>query len=487
MSETLQYTVPDVHGADASITLDVIALEEFTEEAVTDERGNYCLNQITARWRTIFNPGANSYRMNGLNLQKQSGHMPAVTEQSLIWFLQQARGQLVWTIGDNVQLRSPLSGKSVDSHNGPIPKIVSIQKINGVRCYEIVWEVTTWLNQSFKVTNTPPVLLSNTWTMQEVLNEQYLSVRQIEGRAKFDPSRMQPGTVPDDYRDWVLPVACRGFKRTVNVMAAADGSQLLYSVQDVEQRVKLEIPGVTDVTAQVSLDFIMPSVASMLGTAVEAVAGAVSAASSMAKNIYKKARNDTQALGMAAGGGLMTTLNFNRNLSTNIPINVHTVQVRVWGAKSASISYLTIKALQIAEYHLREAELNTGGPHARWGHNIIQDIDAGIVQVNRMVMVPPAGLGGPNGGAIGQLNNFAATNKQGFLAEADYTNQANVPAPIPAAAVNSSVPPKRKTAGVHGRGEFIGRIFAQALQSPGEAPVQPALPISAVAVVNPNS
>lgn len=473
---------------EVTIRMEVIGIEGVNEEAIKDERGNYVFNQITVKFRLIFSPAMVSYKQNGIAIQAQAGQFPAITEQSLIFYLQQ-RGRLTWMVGDEVQLSTPLAGRSVDSNNGPFPEVLTIQEMHGARTYEILWQITTFLNQSFKAKPNPPVLLSNVWDCVESLQENYLAVRQYSGRARFDPSRFPAGMTPDSYRDWVLPPAMRGWKRMVNVTATSDGTQLLWGITDLEQRVKLEIPNITRVEVQVGGDRLVPSVVTQVSGVASAVGGLTGAAVSAGNRAKEKGKGlrglipEVPGLGQAALG-FATSLGG----ANWLPMNTHHVTVRVFGTKQANIFLLTTVASQIANFHLRFAAINTNGPYTTSALHVLQDITHGMVEIRRIVSVPPAqtGILGTDQNTL--FMNFMKSNNDGFEANSDYDAFANNPATIPQRAVGSSVPPRRTTnAGVHSRGYANAKIFAQVLQNPGAAPVAPPLPTQPESPANPNS
>lgn len=495
MSEVLTYSFGSGHLPIASVNLQVIELLGLSSEVETDERGNYICNKVTARWKTILQPAVNSFRTQGKALRQEFGHMPTVSEQALTFWLQQPRGRLTWTINGQTQLQSPLPGKTVDSRNGPIPRVVAITKINGARCFEIVWELTTYLAEGWKYINNPPIVLSNVWSMSETLTDSYLSVRQIEGRATFDTARFPAGVTADDYRSLVLPICPRNFKRAPVVCSlSADSATLFYSITDTEQRVRLEIPDITRITVQRSADFLAPSTVTTVSSIADAVGNIVGAGVGGGARASKRnvgLRGLVPEIPSFAGAAL----GFARALQTSLPSISHQVQVRVWGTRRASIFWLTQKALQIAQYHLRREAINTNGIFTTQAFHVLQDISSGMVQVSYMVSVPPtitadstiAAAGTVFSGqfvsnALQNLVNFMLLNKNGYSRDDEYAPSDANPTAQPTGgavgmALGSSIPPGGKLGtGTQCRGYANAKLFAQALQDPAAIPTPPNLP-----------
>lgn len=366
MSETVRYTV-----GEKVLEFDVVSTEDIKCKDVEDERGNQVMMQVTMRFRMVLNPATlGSYRIQGVNIVTGFGNLPATTSDAISWHMNTPRGRLVWTIGDVVQISSPEAGLDTDAANGPLPNVVSIAEIHGLRTWEMIWEVTTFLHYADRFTgegSTPRRLLSHTWTTTETLSRSlgYRSIRVTEGTAIFDTSTLDQISAgffnPDSFRLHLMPVCPGGFAREdIEVVADPSGAILRYRVTDHEQYITMTAHSIVYADCAHSFDTIAPTIGGVVGNTLNLAttlqnnrdAGQAAERRALEKNIKARDGRTYKPEGVY-GRQLANASALTHTFFNSLPLVNWNVVTHVKGTKRASVEYLILKATKVLNYRLR--------------------------------------------------------------------------------------------------------------------------------------
>lgn len=174
----------------------------------------------------------------------------------------------------------------LDANNGPIPIDVSIQKIFGGNAFRISFEIEvhrilcsspldpeeephSWIDPDTEFMQKNRFLLSNTWSSEESMDEEWRRVRVIEGTL-----RVRDTTVwSQAFRSLCIPGLLPGYKRTSTRFASDPTNIVLkYRIEDRQAEAAPPLPAIdwkmthTDaarnefgqVTRQINIDLIGP-------------------------------------------------------------------------------------------------------------------------------------------------------------------------------------------------------------------------------------
>jgi hypothetical protein len=139
----------------------------------------------------------------------------------------QPRQQLVYSLSGQPVLTSPLPGFPTDCTNGPKPFYFNVVDIKGPRTFIVDFGIETDQNEC-PLRNYPlqRYVLSHTWGMEHVLDQDFFTKRVINGKVVFRADAINAiGTVqPDDFRRLLLHQVPANTKRAkVHVHAHEDG------------------------------------------------------------------------------------------------------------------------------------------------------------------------------------------------------------------------------------------------------------------------
>ncbi len=155
----------------------------------------------------------------------------------------------------------------VDVNNGPLCSADVVENI-GDKTFHVEWTVTTWINdapQPGTVTSkgtstvpqypTPP-LLANEYEMVHVIDQDFFSVRFVQGRAVFRSDVLQALKLfPDQLRYWLgLPTPARFRREQIRVRQLSDGLTTEYSYVDRERVLSFDPNVFTRVEMTVLID-----------------------------------------------------------------------------------------------------------------------------------------------------------------------------------------------------------------------------------------
>lgn len=226
-------------------------------------RGTY--NPATFSWDLGTGPGGT------LAPFPVAGRLPPTSNNATRHFLMQSRGTFVYTIGGIVPvlggpvvggieaLRAPTnvlgsnvnpngttnggatpttSAYQTDADNGPRPLHCHVVEVKGTKTFLVDWAIECYVNECylFKTSQSLSALLSQRWTYEEDLDQDFFATRTIKGHAIFRSDRLLAlSAVPDDYRAWLVHPVLPNFRRTVQQMIPSeDGTRIDYVLVDRE-------------------------------------------------------------------------------------------------------------------------------------------------------------------------------------------------------------------------------------------------------------
>lgn len=331
-------------------------LLEASRDIVTDTATNYLYTTHRYRVRGVLNPSINSYLVpgvaNGVFLTDPTQSLGAygtVTEQGIRHYMMQPRRRLRIRTPADVQGRQGVPGMPVppagqpaapfnwvdspgtnvdgtqatlDCNNGPRPVACDVVYVSGTKTFVVDFAFETYINEAFRYTATPPVMLSHVWKVEEDIDQDYYSTRTIEGYARFRGDRLAfLGAMPDDFRGWLFHPRPNGFKRVaINVRCAEDGNSLVYRLVDKQLALSIAPQGVTRIELVHTVTDngwnYEAGVKAAIPAALAAAAGFGGAGWGM---------EAAQAAGSAAAGAMA------QQQGNIIPKKVTIVTARVWG------------------------------------------------------------------------------------------------------------------------------------------------------------
>lgn len=124
--------------------------------------------------------------------------------------------------------------KDCDVKGGPFPLVHDVIQIVGTKSYIVDFEIETYVNETDLFNVTPSTLLSNRWTEEEDIDQDFFAIRKISGLAMFRKDRLiDLGAFADDFRAYCFPPLANGFHRfAIHVAISEDDTQLAYTVID---------------------------------------------------------------------------------------------------------------------------------------------------------------------------------------------------------------------------------------------------------------
>jgi hypothetical protein len=173
---------------------------------------------------------------------RRFGGNAAYTAEAVKQVLLQPRMQLIWSINGLRVLQSPIGGFLCDSSNGPKPVSCDVVEIHSGKTFLVDWTVQTDISPCPLYTSTPDPVLSNQWTQEDTLDEDFLVKRTTRGRTIFDAAILagiNPGVIrdaPDSFRQLIiLPITASNMKReSVRVKVLEDGVTVEWETVDKE-------------------------------------------------------------------------------------------------------------------------------------------------------------------------------------------------------------------------------------------------------------
>lgn len=263
--------IPGTAGV-ADLTLDPVQQLGYEQVPVWDGP-TYLYTIHRMHFRGIYNPASFAWNIaqnvplggdyTGLYPILSPGSLAPITNDAIRHYLLHPRGTLTYNIGGIVQpipggstvvisggmeaLRSPTNvlgaddddspaSYTVDCKNGPVPLHCNVVEVRGKKTFVVDWAIECYVNESyiFRRSTTLSALLSQRWTVEEDLDQDFFATRIINGHAIFRSDRLQIlNAVADDFRAWLMNPPQNNFRRTVQqILISEDGTRLDYVLID---------------------------------------------------------------------------------------------------------------------------------------------------------------------------------------------------------------------------------------------------------------
>lgn len=157
-------------------------------------------------------------------------------------FLMQPRQKFKYIVGDDIMLEVPTIDAITDCANGPKPVSLNIKKVNGLQSMYVEYVISTDLNESIRYGAPEYPILSNHYSMEHEINQDYYTTRKVSGIAHFRADLLyRDGLSPDDFREWLNIPSPKGFKRdVVRCRVHPDALKMEYSFVDREMHHHLD-------------------------------------------------------------------------------------------------------------------------------------------------------------------------------------------------------------------------------------------------------
>jgi len=158
------------------------------------------------------------------------------------YFLTIPRQKLKYVVGNSVLIESPAPDLMVDCNNGPKPVACTVKSVNGLQSLFVEFAIQTDINDSTKFGAPKYPILSNHFSMEHDIDQDYYTTRKISGVAVFRSDLMhKDGLSPDDFREWLNLPSPYGFKRdVVRCRLHPDSMKMEYSFIDRELHYHLD-------------------------------------------------------------------------------------------------------------------------------------------------------------------------------------------------------------------------------------------------------
>ena len=266
--------------------LNVIKTNKYERRAVFDDSQNYLYTRHVLSVRATFNPATQTDFLDGrvrrvpsggtvpspaLDVPvlgnegplrstlilphtvppNRAGNMSGATAAEAVKHaLMQPRLLLVYSVGGQEVLVSPQPGMVCDATNGPVPIAADVVEVQSHQTFVVDFTIQTDINECPKFNETPPVILSNTWSEQQDIDGDFFATNTVTGKAIFDAAILRtPGLTntvlqsPDFFRNWFAPPIRPGYKREqIQVSVEPNGYVVNYMVVDREMAMPFHDP-----------------------------------------------------------------------------------------------------------------------------------------------------------------------------------------------------------------------------------------------------
>lgn len=157
-------------------------------------------------------------------------------------FLTQPRQKLKYVVGNTVLLNSPEDGQIIDCTNGPKPKGFSINRINGINSAQVSFTIQTDVNDAHIFGAPKYAILSNSYTMEHIIDQDYYTSRKVSGMIHFRTDVMIDENIsPDDFRELInIPTPVTMKRDLVKCRLHPGSMKMEYSFIDRETHFHLD-------------------------------------------------------------------------------------------------------------------------------------------------------------------------------------------------------------------------------------------------------
>lgn len=300
-------------------------------------------------------------------------------------FLTQPRQGLKYVVGNTVLLQSPeLESEgpdvymAVDCTNGPKPKGFTIHKVNGINSIQVSFTITTDVNDAHLFGAPKYAVLSNSYTMEHIIDQDYYTARKVSGLIHFRTDVMLDENIsPDDFRELINIPTPPTMKRDLVKCRLHPGSMKMeYSFLDRETHFHLDTRS-TGQQNYISKVF-LPNMKNITRLEItQGVSNMSPTPYSAAQAAYKGAERTTIDKGPLEGqiNGWLVAGNVLTGIGAAIPVNEETLSIQVYGNNLSDkheleylIYYIVQKKLpysRMAGKYNFKLEIDSMGSYAR--------------------------------------------------------------------------------------------------------------------------
>jgi len=294
-------------------------------------------------------------------------------------FLTQPRQKLTYVVGSTILLDSPEDGQVIDCTNGPKPKGFTIHKINGINSTQVSFTITTDVNDAHLFGAPKYAVLSNSYTMEHIIDQDYYTARKVSGLIHFRTDVMLDENIsPDDFRELINIPTPPTMKRDLVKCRLHPGSMKMeYSFLDRETHFHLDTRSVGQADGYTNNIF-LPNMKNITRLEItQGVSNMSPTIYSAAQEAYKGAERTTIDKGPLEGqiNRWLVAGNVLTGIGAAIPVNEETLSIQVYGNNLSDkheleylIYYIVQKKLpysRMAGKYSFKLEIDSMGSYAR--------------------------------------------------------------------------------------------------------------------------
>jgi hypothetical protein len=233
------------------IEFSIVRMCDYHQEAVFTEDGmDYLYTRIRIDCQGVANPKAMSYANAGGFAVTVPGTAPALTVATIRHQLMLPRQTLLLTdeLG-NALVESPVPGDfATDVKGGPFPRSLSVTEFQGFKTFFLRYSIETFILECPAGRTFNPLVLSNRWSGQQHVGEDFRATTTYSGQVVFNRSVVENLKIQDgaynvdnaDTRGLILPPVDAGSQRTaIDVVQDAAGNEVAWRVADEERMLQL--------------------------------------------------------------------------------------------------------------------------------------------------------------------------------------------------------------------------------------------------------
>lgn len=227
-----------------NIRLNIVAIQDYKREPIYADRDktHYLYTRHTLSINATVFPDP------GMFAHADLSHLTVVEFDAILrHHLTLPRQLLTYVVGGFLLLGSPILPAEVDCTNGPKVLHCSIKKVNGLLSASVDFTIQTDLNETLDYGAPPYKMLSNSYSMEHIIDHDFYTTRKINGIAHFRADFVAlEGKAVDGYREMLNLPSPVGFKRDMTKCRMhPDGNKLEYSFLDREVHYYIDTRGQT--------------------------------------------------------------------------------------------------------------------------------------------------------------------------------------------------------------------------------------------------
>lgn len=409
------------------IEIQILELKSCHREPVYDGPKKYLYTVWKIHVRGIYNPRATAYTFNATAINRANPAGPVgipeapLTDAVIRDRLMAPGRRLTWSVGPTTlldvprgvgatanagapqQVASPALAslpatdlRYSDAANGPLPLSCDVAAIMGPKTFAVDFQIQAHVNEGFffRSDGTARTVLSHSWTMREDIDQDFYTVRTIQGHAIFNVERLrEQSAVPDDFRAFLFHPIPPNFQRvSVNVVAADDGTALAYTLVDRERALNLgtvfRAVNATRIEATYTQRRSRPGFDSVaFATAIHVAKGNAAVGFGVVDAIF-----GGNPIGGAVNVGKtisdfgITTVELAAQLA---PRTTHQVIVRIWGNRNSDRNTLQFLAYRLAVDRLTQTMVRFGLQVADTALEVTHDLVGTFIELRLQAQTGP--------------------------------------------------------------------------------------------------